>query len=251
MKAPNLEETAKQIFGADDPAAVAHWVNYWNRGYERNLELLQSFEEVLLLDLAKQRVLDEGCGVGSMGEVLRERCSHYVGVDLNPHVLRFATPAARRSYVQASGISLPFEERSFDCIFAFDVLEHLPGGLPDQVRFLTELRRVLKPMGTILFTTPNFWHPYDAHSRSYFAHYLPVRRRGAFYPFPQPRQSPLSRERTLRFRSESLIGLSPRVCGSGSRRLPVGQQHGVDALIHGVDLGAQFQANAVHHLLHP
>ena len=175
MTESSLEETAEKIFGTEDPAAVAHWVDYWNRGHERNLDLLRSFEEVYLLDLGKRRVLDAGCGVGSMGEVLRERCGHYVGVDVNRHVLRFSTPVAKRSYVQASGLSLPFAERSFDCIFAFDVLEHLPGGLPDQVRFLTELRRVLKPMGTILFTTPNFWFPYDAHSRSYFAHYLPVR----------------------------------------------------------------------------
>ena len=175
MTESNLEETARKIFGAEDPAAVDHWVDYWNRGHERNLDLLQSFEEVLLLDLGKRRVLDAGCGVGSMGEVLGERCGHYVGVDVNHHVLRFSAPEARRSYVQASGLSLPFIERSFDCIFAFDVLEHLPGGLPDQVRFLTELRRVLKPMGTILFTTPNYWYPYDAHSRAYFAHYLPVR----------------------------------------------------------------------------
>lgn len=107
MNAPNLEETAKQIFGADDPAAVAHWVNYWNRGYERNLELLQSFEEVLFLDLAKQRVLDAGCGVGSMGEVLRERCSHYVGVDLNHHVLRFASPEAGDRTFNPAGCRSP------------------------------------------------------------------------------------------------------------------------------------------------
>ena len=175
MTESSLEETAEKIFGTEDPAAVAHWVDYWNRGHERNLELLRSFEEVFLLDLGKRRVLDAGCGVGNMGEVLREHCGHYVGVDVNHHVLRFSNPAGRRSYVQASGLSLPFPERSFDCIFAFDVLEHLPGGLPDQIRFLRELRRVLKPMGTILFTTPNFWYPYDAHSRSYFAHYLPAR----------------------------------------------------------------------------
>ena len=175
MTEPTLKETAQRIFGTEDPSAVAHWVEYWNQGRERNTELLTAFEEVFLLDLRNRRVLDAGCGAGGMGEVLGERCGHYVGVDLNHHVLRFSAPAARRSYVQASGLSLPFADRSFDCIFAFDVLEHLPGGLPDQVRFLTELRRVLSPMGTILFTTPNFWYPYDAHSRSHFVHYLPVR----------------------------------------------------------------------------
>jgi len=175
MTESTLEETAKQIFGEEDPAAVAHWVDYWNQGRERNAELLTSFEEVFLLDFGRRRVLDAGCGVGSMGEILRERCGHYVGLDVNHHVLRFSVPETGSSYVQASGLSLPFSERSFDCIFAFDVLEHLPGGLPDQIRFLTEMRRVLKPMGTILFTTPNFWYPYDAHSRSYFVHFLPVR----------------------------------------------------------------------------
>ncbi len=102
------------------------------------------------------------------------RGAQYVGGDFHRHVLQFAIPGDRSSYVQCSGLDLPFPDGSFDLIAAFDVIEHLVGGRPWQRRFLEELRRVLTPTGMILLTTPNFWYPYDAHTELYGPQFLPV-----------------------------------------------------------------------------
>jgi SAM-dependent methyltransferase len=50
---------------------------------------------------------------------------------------------------------LPFPEKSFDCIFSFEVLEHLMNPLWN----LLECRRVLKDDGTIYLTTPKGGFP--------------------------------------------------------------------------------------------
>jgi hypothetical protein len=49
----------------------------------------------------------------------------------------------------------------------------LEGGKSHQKRFLSELRRVLAPLGMVLLTTPNYWYPYDAHSDLYLPQFIP------------------------------------------------------------------------------
>lgn len=170
----SLEETARQIFGAEDTASIERWVGYWRESRLRNERLLDSFERLVLLDFKQKSVLDIGCGTGGLGELIAGQCGLYVGGDYHGHVLQFAAPGGNRHYLQCSAPSLPFADRSFDYVFAFDVIEHLIGGRPWQLQFLRELRRVLRPLGMILFTTPNRLYPYEGHSQLYFPHYLPA-----------------------------------------------------------------------------
>jgi SAM-dependent methyltransferase len=54
---------------------------------------------------------------------------------------------------------LSYEEASFDVVLNSDVLEHVP----DVVRALAEIRRVLKPDGLHIFSVPVVWN--QPHSR--------------------------------------------------------------------------------------
>ncbi len=50
----------------------------------------------------------------------------------------------------------PFADASFDCILCYETLEHVPW----PQAFITELSRMLKPLGTLVLTTPNvLWEP--------------------------------------------------------------------------------------------
>lgn len=170
----SLEKVAEQIFGARSTPAYQRWIEYWQQSRRRNLQLLSDFEASTLIELRDRKVLDIGCGTGGLGGIVEQRGADYVGGDLHRHVLQFAIPGKRSSYVQCSGLDLPFPDAGFDLITAFDVIEHLVGGRPWQVRFLRELRRVLAPLGMVLLTTPNFWYPYDAHTELYGPQFLPV-----------------------------------------------------------------------------
>ncbi len=99
------------------------------------------------------RVLDFGCG-SKPYESLFTRVDQYIGVDMpvtgHPH---------RRSRVDVfyDGERLPFPDCTFDGVVSFEVLEHVFN--PDVV--LRELRRVLKPGGTLLLTVPFAWDEHE------------------------------------------------------------------------------------------
>jgi 2-polyprenyl-3-methyl-5-hydroxy-6-metoxy-1,4-benzoquinol methylase len=95
-------------------------------------------------------VLDIGCATGAMLLHLRDRGWRVTGVEISPSA-EYAR-AARSLDVR----SLPLEENhfpeeSFDLVLASHVLEHLN----DPGSFVREARRLLRPGGRCLVSTPN------------------------------------------------------------------------------------------------
>ena len=170
----SIEAVAESIYGSREGAAFQRWVEYWRASRKRNAELLAQFESLVLIELQGRRILDIGCGTGGLGEILASRGASYFGADYHTHVLQFSVPGEKRAYLRCSGTDLPFPDASFDLVIGFDVIEHLVGGKSWQKTFLHEIRRVLGPMGMVLFTTPNYWYPYDAHSEQYGPQFLPA-----------------------------------------------------------------------------
>jgi len=99
------------------------------------------------------RVLDAGCGGGTLVRRLQER--HFaVGVDLFPVALRYARGRGAHELAGGSLDALPFVAESFDAALCLDVLYHI--GLGDSRRALAELRRVLRPGGWLLVRQPAY-----------------------------------------------------------------------------------------------
>lgn len=96
-------------------------------------------------------ILEIGCGGGYFLDAL-SRDYRVVAVDISAHaVTRARLRAPRVSFGLADAQRLPFADACADCVLAFDVIEHLPS--PEAL--LTEARRVLKPGGLLVFSTPN------------------------------------------------------------------------------------------------
>lgn len=102
----------------------------------------------------EHRLLDVGCGAGSLLRMLDARVRFTrppVGVDFSKRALGLGLAAARRSgdrppdLVAGSATSLPFGDGVFDFAISGHVLKHLPDWA--LVRMLREVRRVLKPGG--------------------------------------------------------------------------------------------------------
>jgi SAM-dependent methyltransferase len=87
------------------------------------------------------RVLDVGSADGPSVSWMRGD-HHHVSVDVDPRGLR---PGRG---VQASALTLPFRDASFDVVAAFDVIEHCD----PEAQALAELRRVLRPGGRLLLS---------------------------------------------------------------------------------------------------
>jgi 2-polyprenyl-6-hydroxyphenyl methylase/3-demethylubiquinone-9 3-methyltransferase len=97
-------------------------------------------------------VLDVGCGEGRFAAELARAGASVVGIDVAQEPLR----RARMSYpeldlrlVAAEG-PWPLPDAAFDLVWAGEVIEHVA----DTASWLSEVRRVLRPGGTLLLTTP-------------------------------------------------------------------------------------------------
>jgi SAM-dependent methyltransferase len=105
------------------------------------------------------RVLEVGCGDGTVGQALHVRVAdiEYVGVDLNPG----AWAGVPLRFTAASALALPFAGARFDAIVSMYVIEHTV--FPH--RFLDEAWRVLRPGGRLLLIAPDFLHTAMASER--------------------------------------------------------------------------------------
>ena len=98
------------------------------------------------------RVLDVGCGRKPYRHLVP--AADYVGLELDTPELR-GLGAADLYY---TGGSFPVQAASFDAVICSQVLEHIF----TPADFLGEIRRVLRPGGSLLLTTPFAW---DEHSQ--------------------------------------------------------------------------------------
>ncbi len=99
------------------------------------------------------RVLDLGCGAGDLTAELARVAGSVVGVD----VAEAALGRARRRHPEITFLraeidgELPVQDNGFDVVWSSEVIEHVA----DTARWLSEIRRVLRPGGRLLLTTPS------------------------------------------------------------------------------------------------
>jgi SAM-dependent methyltransferase len=98
-------------------------------------------------------VLDLGCGAGEFSAELAAAGTTPVAVDVAAEALRRARERVPGldARLWADGEPLPLEDNSVDVVWAGEVIEHVADVAP----WLSEVRRVLRPRGTLLLTTPD------------------------------------------------------------------------------------------------
>ncbi|HEY3113559.1 MAG TPA: class I SAM-dependent methyltransferase [Gemmatimonadaceae bacterium] len=120
--------------------------------YVNHLIHCRAYEEATKLAAGKV-VLDFGCNVGYGMQMLASAASSISGVDVSPQAVgaaveRLGPGADIRLY---DGVKSSFPEHSFDVVTSFQVIEHVS----DYQAYFSEIVRVLRPSGRVLFTTPN------------------------------------------------------------------------------------------------
>lgn len=103
--------------------------------------------------LAGSRILDIGCGKGTLARSLSERGARVVGVDPNLKALeaaRKAVPAG--AFYQAGAEEIPFADQSFDGVIFLNSLHHVPKLAMRQA--LREADRVVKATAPIVIIEP-------------------------------------------------------------------------------------------------
>ena len=131
--------------------------------YIKNIALKNKLDLINGLQPDKGNLLDIGAGTGDFLAVAKQNGWKITGIEPNQKAKNIAINKGI-SYVENSEL---LEKESFDTITMWHVLEHVP----DLELQIKELKRLLKPNGTILIAVPNF-NSYDAkHYGSYWAAY--------------------------------------------------------------------------------
>jgi SAM-dependent methyltransferase len=122
--------------------------NWWYVGRRKII-----FDRILplLLQYKSPRILDVGCGTGYNIQRLKQHgYTHIVGLDISPHALSYCQARSVTKIVCGDGTLLPFPDKLFDMILAWDSIECVQ----DDLTSLKEQARILKPGGTlVIFAT--------------------------------------------------------------------------------------------------
>jgi ubiquinone/menaquinone biosynthesis C-methylase UbiE len=112
-----------------------------------------AWQQELIRDLppAPGKILDVGCGTGTMGLVLAQMRYHVIGIDISEEMIAKARKKAEEGGIAITLISadaecLPFEDGSFDAV----VTRHLLWTIPCPDIALREWHRVLVPGGRVI-----------------------------------------------------------------------------------------------------
>ena len=104
-------------------------------------------------------LLEVGCGNGSFLEMLisQQKVKSLSAIDLSNEMLKYANSRMSSTerdipwrITRGDGERLPFNDASFDCVFARGLLHHLPS----PKKGASEIARVLRPNGTAVLVDP-------------------------------------------------------------------------------------------------
>lgn len=161
MKEKTLEDTGERIIPSK------HNINFF-----RHLSAYKFGERYI----NNRNVLDVGCGTGYGTYLYAQIAKEVVGIDVSEDAISYAKGNFRRDnlkYFVADATNLNiFDDNLYDVVVSFQVIEHIE----DYRQYLNEIKRVLKPGGIFLLSTPNKaklkpleQRPYSFHKKEFYA----------------------------------------------------------------------------------
>ena len=126
------------------------WSNDFCTGYEHIHRYVLAKQYV-----SGKRVLDLACGEGYGSYMLATTAADVVGVDINDEVIAHANEIYKKSnlsFIAGEMTQVLFhDDFTFDVIVCFEALEHID----KQEELLHEIKRLLRPDGIFIVSTPN------------------------------------------------------------------------------------------------
>ena len=107
------------------------------------------------VDLVKDKiVLDIASGSGYGSALLGTSAKQVIGVDVDAPAVKYASKnygSKNVSFKVGDGIKIPLEDQSVEVVVSFETIEHIE----KYEVFMDEVKRVLKPDGLFILSTPN------------------------------------------------------------------------------------------------
>jgi 2-polyprenyl-3-methyl-5-hydroxy-6-metoxy-1,4-benzoquinol methylase len=157
---PRPDEKALHNFYAFEISEDLNFVESWfinnadlNRGmWRRILKAIGRFSK-------PGQLLDIGCGAGTFLTEAKNLGYDVQGQEIAPFFIDYCRHKLGLKIFDDSLEKLCLPPASFDCVTAFDVIEHHP--YPSQL--VKEMRRLVKPGGIVVLGTHDFGNPFARH----------------------------------------------------------------------------------------
>ncbi|HAT81060.1 MAG TPA: methyltransferase [Flavobacterium sp.] len=147
---PSLENLGKYYESEDYISHTDNKRSLFEKLYHfiKNIALKNKLNLINSLQPQKGRILDVGAGTGDFLSVAKNNGWQTIGVEPSEK----AKEIAKNKGVSFVAATSELENHSFDVISMWHVLEHVP----DLDKQIKELKRLLKPTGTLIIAVPNF-----------------------------------------------------------------------------------------------
>ena len=130
------------------------WHEGLARGIEHRSNLTINLAFLQTADVLRpgDRVLEIGCGIGTVCHELAQTGYDVIGTDISRQAIEYGQAKYTGLRLEAQPAeALPYPDGSFDAVLSFDLFEHIA-----RIDLhVTEVLRLLKPGGHYLFQTPN------------------------------------------------------------------------------------------------
>lgn len=151
-----------QQFAKYQDSGAYHWRATYPENWRRSSPLLHARYDAALRKLAERMPLDRslgldlGCGDGVLLFKVSRAGGRIIGLDGMVDALRIAKRElsargeSQHRLLAGPATAIPLLSESVDYVLSLEVIEHVP----DTTSYLTEVRRVLRPGGVLVITTP-------------------------------------------------------------------------------------------------
>jgi len=152
MTKKDTRKTIKEYWEKCTPMSFSQ--EGWNYEQKRKFRYeLQDYmdESFRFGDWAGKKVLEIGCGSGIDSMEFARHGAIVTATDITDNAVTLTRELANSAglnvkVVQLTGSDLPFSDASFDCVYSYGVLHHIP----EVEKTLSEIHRVLKNTGTVM-----------------------------------------------------------------------------------------------------
>jgi 2-polyprenyl-3-methyl-5-hydroxy-6-metoxy-1,4-benzoquinol methylase len=109
--------------------------------------------EIIMSNLIdkNQKILDLGCGTGNFIKILNKKNKKVEGVEISKKAAQIGLKQGLNIKIADLHSTFPYKRNSFDTVTAGEIIEHIY----DTDFFLDEIKRILKPNGYLILSTPN------------------------------------------------------------------------------------------------
>ena len=129
--------------------------HFW---FKAKKELINTLMERTCPGQKQLKILSIGVGTGDDLDILSQYGENYI-TDIDETSLLVIDAKLYKEKRVSSACDLPFADNFFDVVISCDVFEHIE----DHTKAASEVRRVLKPDGVLIFTVPAFQFLFSSH----------------------------------------------------------------------------------------